>query len=196
MGNTTGKNALEKGSSKSVGSSSAVAPRSHSDSGSPAPAHKRRTSHAISGNVTANRISVPFQSPGRKRCCPSEAQSERSAQPNNEAASNQPAIQNRIHNMNMSSYSYISGRNASPKSVRPLDVPVPLRRSTTAPGPLPCSRRFSVLTLNCRPASIRIRSKPNRLGESVVSSRTVRSASFIAPFLCGHSSLSGRSNNR
>ena len=55
---------------------------------------------------------------------PPEAQSERSAHPNNEAASNQPAIQNRIHNMNPNSYSYMTDQNASSKCVyRPDTIP-------------------------------------------------------------------------
>jgi hypothetical protein len=70
FGNTTGKNALEKGSRSRVGSISETAAPNQSAGGTWALVHRRRTSHAITGNVIANRISVPFQSPGRRMPCP------------------------------------------------------------------------------------------------------------------------------
>lgn len=77
---------------------------------------------------------------------PPEAQSERSAQPNDEAASNQPAIQDRIHNMNMSSYSYMTERKASPKCIYRTDRGQPLpatRRSRSLPRLAPAVFQFS-----------------------------------------------------
>jgi hypothetical protein len=132
FGNTAGKNALEKGSSKSVGRSSEVAPASHSACGSPTLTHRRRTSHAISGNVTANRINVPFQSTGRRRCCPPKR--------NASVATSQmmkPVRRSRMFiNMNMNSYSYRTRPNATLKFPAPSQgLP---RRSSRCSALLAC----------------------------------------------------------
>ena len=116
FGNTAGKNALEKGSSKSVGRSSEIAPASHSACGSPALTHNRRTSHAIRGNVRANRINVPFQSPGRRRCCPPKRNAIVAA-----SQMMKPVRTSRTFiNMNMNSYSYRARPNATLKFLAPV----------------------------------------------------------------------------
>ena len=64
------------------------------------------------------------------------------------------------------------------------------------PDPLLSSLVF-VLTLNCAPASIRIRTKMNPVADqSVVSSADESLRIFVIAFTYGHSSLSGRSTNR
>lgn len=68
FGKTTGKNALEKGSSRSVGSAIKNPASSHCSRGSPNLEHIRRTINPIRGKLMANRIRIPTKPPGRSKC--------------------------------------------------------------------------------------------------------------------------------
>jgi hypothetical protein len=67
FGNTAGKNALEKGSSRSVGSITKKAPFNHCSRCNCSPVHKRRMRKAIRKKLMVNRRRVPAQPRGYKR---------------------------------------------------------------------------------------------------------------------------------
>src|ERR1700734_2160051 len=70
FGYSAGKKTQEKGSSNKVGSATETAPARNCSRGRWAALQRRRTSQAISGKLTANRMNVPSGSAGRSRCWP------------------------------------------------------------------------------------------------------------------------------
>jgi hypothetical protein len=70
LGNTTGKKALEKGSSSRVGSHNDNTAPNHCSGRKFSLRHSRGMSQAIKPKLAANKTTTPIQLPGRNMCCP------------------------------------------------------------------------------------------------------------------------------